>query len=334
MTNQDIPAQVINSQFLEKIASGQTQKAAEAATDFTRLTLREEGLLRKVLPPQTITSADLDKQVDTDKPVKIVDKEVNQPLSASVPFGTLPKNWYMRGNRYRIDFARLVTRNYTKDVRELEQYDYDLREVFKENAIKDMMTAEDVPFFRTVDQIVSSNADPLAAVGNQPSILTGKVQYYDFTNASYNPAGSAAGFTRSNVVESMKILTKGYGSGAQQTPIRLHTETVVMNVNTGLEFAKLDRNTAGGDLSQELFKGGLIVKEWLGRKFIFTIKDDVVADGVAYLFAAPQFVGKFYELDAPTMFIDKRAFMLEFFSYSSIGCSVGNPYAVAKVKFF
>lgn len=334
MNKQEIPAQVLNSQFFDKLAKGESQKAAEAITDFTRVTLREEGLLRKVLPPQTITSADLDKQLDTDKPVKIVDKEVQQPLSASVAFATLPRNWYMRGDRYRVDFARIVTPNFTKDVRELEQYDYDLREVFKENAIKDMLTAEDVPFFNALDTIVSSNADPSLAVGNAASLLTGKVQYYNFAVGGQNPLNTTVGFARETLAEMFKILTRGYGDGVYQTPIRLHTETVVMNVNTGIEFLKLDRSEAGGDLSQELMTGGLVQKKWMGRNFIFTIKDDIVKDGIAYLMAAPQFIGKFYELEAPTMFIDKRAFMLEFFLYSCIGATIGNPYSVAKVKFF
>ena len=76
------------------------------------------------------------KATATDKPVKILDKEVSQPLSVTVPFGTLPPNQYIRGARYRVDFARLLTRNYTKDVAELGQYDYDIRQVFKDNAIR------------------------------------------------------------------------------------------------------------------------------------------------------------------------------------------------------
>lgn len=329
--NTNIPAKLINDKFMEKIASNDLNKAAEVATDFTRLTLREEGLLRKILPPQTITAAELDKQLDTDEPVKIVDKEVSQPLSMSVGFATLPKNRIMKGDRYRVDFARILSPSYFQDVRRLEQYDYDIRNVFKENAIKDHMTAEDVPFFQTVDAIVGST-------GNAASAVTGKVQYYDFTNTSRNPLGVSTGWTREALVESTKILSKGFSPGGgtlgeNQTPIRLNTDLIVMNANTGREYLKF-QHTNVGDLSTELFKGGLSVTNLLGHKHLFTMKDDIIKDGEVYYFAAPQFLGKFYELEQPTMFVDRRAFMVEFFIYSSIGASIGNPFGVAKAKFF
>lgn len=327
------PASVLNTQFFNKIASGELKAAADAATDYTRITLREEGLVRKILPPQTITEADLDAQLDTDKPVKIVEKEVQQPLSVSVPFGTLPTNTYMNMSKYRVDFARIVTENFVKDIQEVKTWNADIRNIFKDNAIKDMMTAEDVPFFNIVDGIVSSDADPAQAVGNSASALTGKVQYYDFSSSGTNPLG-ITGFTRDTVVESTKILSKGYGDPTVSTPIRLLPEVIVMNVNTGKEYLKFTRDHAGGDISESFFKEGLTEGTFFGIKHIFTLKDDIVKDGVAYQFAAPQFLGKFYELEAPTMFMEMRAYLLEFFVYSSIGLTVGNPYAVGKVKFF
>lgn len=331
--NDNVPASVLSTQFFNKIAAGQQKEAADAATDYTRLTLREEGLARKILPPQSITEADLDVQLDTDKPVKIVEKEVSQPLSVTVPFGTLPTNTYMNMDKYRVDFARIVTENYVKDIQEVKTWKADIRNIFKDNAIKDMMTAEDVPFFNMIDKCVSSTADPANMVGNQPSALTGKVQYYDFSGAGTNPLG-VTGFSRDTCVEALKVLSKGYGNASIATPIRLLPELIVMNVNTGLEYMKFTRDEAGGDLSEKMFKEGLTETTLLGKKHIFTLKDDIVPDGVAYYFAAPQFLGRSYLLEDSTMFLEQRAYMLEFFLYECIGQSIGNPYACSRVKFF
>jgi len=333
----NIDPTVLNSQFLAKIAAGDVKGAADASTEFTRLTLREEGLLRKILPPKTITPADLDKQLDTDKPVKILDKEVSQPLSVSVPFGTLPANQYIRGARYRVDFARLVTRNFTKDKIELGQYDYDIREIFKDNAIKDHMTAEDVPFFRLVNSIVASSFDaqtgaPVQA-GNVASLMTGKVQFYDFSVANGNPWG-ITGFSRDSLVNSFTMLTRGYGDGTLSTPIRLQTDLCVMNVNTGLEFAKLLPTEIGRPMSEKMASEGLTIDTFFGKRFLFTIKDDIIKDGEMYMFAKPQFVGTFMILEDVTMFIEDRAYLLEYFLYSCVGASIANAYSVGKVKFF
>lgn len=324
---------VLNAQFLSKIAAGEIKGASEAGTEFTRLTLREEGLLRKILPPKTITPADLDKQLDTDKPVKIMDKEVSQPLSVSVPFGSLPVNQYVRGARYRVDFARLVTPNYTKDVIELGQYDYDIREIFKDNAIKDHMTAEDVPFFALVNAIVSDDPDNGTQTGNVASAMTGKVQVYNFTAANLNPYG-LTGFSRDSLVSFLTIMPRGYGDGTISTPIRLQTDLCVMNVNTAMEFVKLLPSEIGRPLSEKMASEGLVEDTFFGKRFLFTIKDDIVLDGEVYGFAKPQFLGCFFELEAPTMFIENRAYLLEFFIYSCIGSSVGNAYGLSKAKFF
>ncbi len=335
---------ITTNKFFQKLAEGNQKEAQNSATDYTRITLRDEGILRRVLPPEELSYAELDDQLDTDMPVKIVEKEVSQPLSASIPFGTLPGNWWMRGEKYRVDFARLATKNYQIDLAQALTYNKDIREVFKENAILDMQTAEDIPFVSMLDAIctpVGVGGDVNAGVysstdsaSTQRSALTGKVQYYDFTRAQGNPLGSASGFTRENIVESFKIMPKGYSVGANVTPIRNKPALVLMNYNTGLEFIKWGREEMGGDTAERLIKEGNTEFTWMGVRYVFTLKDDIVKDGIAYFLAKPEHVGKFYELDKPTMFVDRRAFMLEYFCYSCIGCSIGNPYGVAKVKYF
>jgi hypothetical protein len=341
------PSSVLSTQFFSKLASGQHKEAADAATDYTRLTLRDEGIVRKIIPAETITEAQLDAQLDTDKPVKIIEKEVQQPLGVSVPFGTLPTNTYMNWSKYRVDFARILTENFVKDIQEVKTWNSDIRNIFKDNAIKDMMTSEDRPFMALVNAIVSANNAVAASAttdgtlgtfqtGNAVSSLTGKVQFYDWTQALGNPLGVTSGFTRDAIVESSKILSKAHSlaNATTATPIRLKTDVVLMNVNTGKEYLKFTRDQIGGDKSGDFFEKGLTEGTFFGDKHIFTLKDDLVLDGEAYYFAAPQFLGRFFELEAPTMFMELRAYLLEFFIYSCVGMSIGNPYGVAKVKYF
>lgn len=335
-------APITVNRFFQKIAEGNQKEAQNSATDYTRITLRDEGILRRVLPPEELSYAELDDQLDTDMPVKIVEKEVLQPLSVSLPFGTLPANWYMRGSKYRVDFARLATRNYTIDVAQAQTYNKDIREVFKENAILDMQTAEDIPFIAMLDAICAPVDDTAIswdgndATSPMRSALTGKIQTYDFTRAAGNPMGYSSGFSREAIVESFKIMSKGYraGTGDDHTPIRNKPALVLMNYNTGMEFVKWDHDELGGPDASRLIKEGNTEFTWMGVRYVFTLKDDIVKDGEAYFLAKPEHVGKFYELDKPTMFVDRRAFMLEYFCYSCIGCSIGNPYGVAKAIYF
>ena len=342
MTNNQ-SASVLSTQFFSKLASGHQKEAAEAATDYTRLTLRDEGILRKILPAESITESQLDNQLGTDQPVKIVEKEIQTPLGSSVPFSSLPSNVEMSWSKYPVNFARILTKNFIKDVQLLKGFNADIRNIFKDNAIQDMSTSEDVPFMALVNNIVKSvSGGGLTSAfgddqrGNVKSSLTGKVQYYDWTLATGNPLGLTSGFTRDALVESKKILTKSHSlvNAGTATPIRLKPDLVLMNANTYSEYEKFTRDNMGGDKSQELFEKGAKDGTMNGLKHVTTLKDDIILDGEAYYFAAPQFLGKFYELESPTMFMELRAYMLEFFCYSCIGASIGNPYGVAKVKFF
>ena len=332
--------------FMSKLASngdGYQKEASEALTDYTRITLRDEGIVRKILPAETITDADLDEFLDSDKPSKIFYKEVQTPLSISAPLGTLPPSIYMNFKKYRVDFARILTQNYVGDIRQINNYGPDIRTIYKENAIKDMMTAEDVPFINMINSIVSATplagqgvgtpGDPTQLVGNAPSNLTGKICFQDYTTANGNPLGTT-GFTRDTQIEALKMLPRGYGNGKIATPIRSQVDKVLMNVNTLREYTKMDRTMAGGNLSQEWLENGFTQGTLHGVRHLSTLKDDVIPDGYAYYFAAPQFLGHFLELESPTLFMETRAFMMEFFAYSMIGCTIGNPYGVAVARFF
>ena len=134
---QDLDSKAVNELFMNNIMSddaGQVKLAQQAVNDFTRVKMREDGFWRRILPPVPIANDELDRQVDTDKNVKVVDKEPNSPAAASIPYATLPMNRYIRGPRYRVMFDRIVTPRFTKDVTELRTWDMDIRQVLSDNA--------------------------------------------------------------------------------------------------------------------------------------------------------------------------------------------------------
>ena len=150
-------AQLLNETLFEQLSTpGMEKTAIDAVNDFTRTKMREDGFYRRILPPLQISNDELDRQVDTDKPVKIVDKEPDSPAAISIPFATLPINLYIRGPRYRVMFDRIVTPRFTKDVDELRTYVMDIRQVLSDNAIKDMLAEEDSKFLAAVNTAIGT----------------------------------------------------------------------------------------------------------------------------------------------------------------------------------
>jgi hypothetical protein len=300
----------INEQIFRQLASDDLQlrkEAQDAINDYTRIKLREDGFFRRIMPPVTITNDELDRQVDTDKPVKVVDKEPDSPAAISVPFATLPMNRYIRGPRYRVMFDRILTPRFTKDVDELRTYDMDIRQILSDNSIKDMLAEEDGKAVVAVSGLLLGQ--------NVVIPETGVAQWVSISG----------GVTRDTWAEAMKVLPR--------TPNRLNVATVLVNQVTIWDICKWGRDEVGGDMSQDLLRTGFAERDMFGVRVIVTIKRDLVPDSTIFLFAEPKFLGKFYMLEDATMYVDRRAFMLEFFAYEALGASFANVSAIGRVDF-
>jgi hypothetical protein len=305
-TQQEI--QLLNETLFEQLDTpGMQKQAIDAVNDFTRTKMREDGFYRRIIPPLTITNDELDRQVDTDKPVKVVDKEPDSPAAVSIPFATLPTNFYIRGPRYRVMFDRIVSPRAVKDVDELRTYVIDIRQVLSDNMIKDMLAEEDSKFITAFN----------LAVGAKDTVntLSETVQYETISG----------GITRETLVDALKVMPK--------TPSHFEVETCLVNNITIKELLKFGRDEMGGDFSQDIIKNGWAETNFLNCRWIVTIKRNLVQDNEMYMFASPKFIGKNYELEPTTMYIRREAYMLEYFSYNTQGGSFGHTNGLAKVEF-
>lgn len=301
-------SQLLNNAIFDNLATpGMEKVAIDAVNDFTRVRMREDGMWRRIMPPLQINNDQLDRQVDTDKPVKVVDKEPDSPAALSIPFATLPTNFYIRGPRYRVLFDRIVTPRFTKDVDELRTWVMDIRQVLSDNAIKDMLAEEDNKFISAVNT---------ALIGaDQVTPTSGSIQWQTI----------AGGITRDTMQDAFKVMPS--------TPFHLETHTVLINNVTIRELLKWGRDEVGGDFSQELLKNGWSETEFMNARWIITIKRDLVPDNSIFMFADPKFIGKAYMLEDTTMYIKREFYLLEFFAYETLGGSIGHTGGLARVDF-
>jgi hypothetical protein len=299
---------LLNETLFEQLSTpGMEKRAIDAVNDFTRTKMREDGFYRRVVPPLQLSNDELDRQVDTDKPVKVVDKEPDSPAAISIPFANLPINIYIKGPRYRVLFDRIVTPRFTKDVDELRTWVMDIRQVLSDNAIKDMLAEEDSKFLSAVNA---------ALVAKDTVVPTsGVVQWQAISG----------GITRDTLVDAFKIMPR--------TPSHLEVHTVLINNVTIREVQKWGRDEMGGDFSQDLIRNGWSEQEFMNARFIITIKRDLVPDDSIYMFSDPKFIGKSYLLEDTTMFIKREAYLLEFFAYETTGGAIGHTGGLARADF-
>lgn len=302
---------LVNEAFFEHVMSDDPvlqKQAADSVNEFTRFKMREDGFLRKILPPLPLTNDELDRQQDTDRLVKVVDYEGDTPAAISVGFATLPETYWILGRRYLVTLSRILSPRWTGDVALLRTWHMDIRQVLSDNSLKDMLAEEDSKFISAVN----------TSVGPVDTVMptTGVAQHQSFSG----------GFTRDTLWEAEKILPS--------TPSSFEVKTVLLNNITIKDICKLNLIEFGGeDLAQGIMKNGWTSKEFMGVEYIITIKRDLVPNNVLFYFADPTCIGKHYMLDDTTMAIKREFFMLDFFNYQCSGVTIGNVAGVAKATF-
>lgn len=321
----NVPTSVMNKRILEDLERGEVKRAQAASTDFTRIQLREDSYAFKILPPEQATDDMLVPSLDHDKPQVYWELEPDSPAARWVPFQTVPDGEYIYGSRYVIPFARIVTPKFEKDIDELRTYKTDLRKVLTENSIKDGLKEIDGKFIGLCQDIVSNNGfnTQPAAGNNVVQTITGKSQWYSFASA----------VNRSSIADAKKCMLRGSTFIGMEDKFVLRNYIALMNDVTAQELLKFTRDQAGGDLSQDMLKNGLVLDQIMGVKTIYTLKRSQIPDNTIWFFAAPEFLGKCFYMTDWTMYMKKEAFFIELFSYWLGGMAIGNVAGVIRCDF-
>lgn len=309
MAHKNIDVRVLNETFINGLKSEDPhlkKEAQEGASDYLRIRMREDGFTRRLFQPENVTPADFDRQVDTPKPVIVRDMEPNSAGAYSIPFATTPQDNYVRGPRYRVMFDRIASRRYREDVNNLLTYDMDIRQILNDFLLKDIMAEEDRKFIATANTIVGTV--------NTVNATLGACQYI-----------TVGALTRQSIAHAMK--------GLPSTNRHLNPAKVLVNNITIWDVVALDRTAVGGDLAEEIFVNGFGERQIMGVNWAISIKTDLVPNNIIFEFAEPKFLGDFFILDDVTLSSKHEDYFISFFAYESVGCTIANSAAVAKVSF-
>ena len=308
---------IINSQILESLDRDDdatfVKKAQAAATNYTRIQVREGSFAFKILPPEKATDDML--RYDLSENLAVVwEREPDSPAAKWVPLETVPEGEYIKSSRYIIPFARVLTPDFRKDIDELRTTKQDIRKILTDNAIKDGLAEIDSKFIATVNSIVFDADGP-----GEANHVSGKVQWMDFPNE----------IDRKGFADATKMLPQGNSEGKFVT----RNYCALMNEITARDILKLDHDAVGGEKSQDFFLNGLTTDTIMGIKTLFTIKNHLVPTNWVYFFAEPDFLGKCFYLTDWTMYVKKEAFFISMFSYWMGGFAFGNTAGMALARF-
>ena len=295
----NVSASTINELFLQKLNSEDgLQKVAQEGSAFIRQKLREVSFARKIMNPQYVTKADLQRSVNHDGLVKIVDIEPDSKAMAVNFRGESDWN-YVTGDRFEIPFYMISSEDFQKTEEELLAYDMPLTEVIEKNSVLDIQKIEDSKF------ITAAAAASTAA------------------------SNDVTGGDDSGKISKTKLKTTFDKLDANS----LRSETILMSSTTFNRLFLYDSTTVGDAVGSEMSVNGYTYSTLFGRKLVVTNKADLLggASEKMYVFAGQDFLGQFNILNDVKFWIEKKKNIISWAAYESIGMGIGNQKAVASL---
>jgi hypothetical protein len=140
-------SQEFNALFSESINHGgdALEKIGEVTGLYIQDKLRENSFARKILPPQTVTTAELTRRVD-DEGFSYIDDLEPDSLAMQVNMRGEPDKVYIQAPRYEIKFGMIASNRFQKSETELRSYRMPLTKVIEQNTVKDIQEKEDKIF--------------------------------------------------------------------------------------------------------------------------------------------------------------------------------------------
>lgn len=302
--------QLANEALFEKLASYDpvmVKAGADQVTEYTRWKVREGSFFEEIVPSLQVSNSQLTRLPHTPDPAIVIDFEPDVPAAVSVPFNVSPDTVYIRANRYTVTFHRIQTTMFAADVDHLRTWQMDIRQVVSDNAVKEMTTEKDRKFIRSVNT---------AIVGPGVTTITGgSVQWLQIPG----------GMDRDSLTEMLKVVPS--------TVSRIEAKVCLTNSQTIKDLIKLNRIEMGGDLAQETLRNGWTEETFLGKRWVATIKYELVPHGTVFLFGDPQYMGKHFFLEDTVMFVKREGPIIQFYAYQSVGAAIANTNAVGRVDF-
>jgi len=349
-----VPSEVLNELFAAKLdTEAGKEKIAALGSDYIRDRLREESFTRQILPPKTVTRADLQVSVNHDTLVKIVEVKP-ESRSMTMSFRGQPTARYIRAPRFEVPFHTVGSERYEKTEQELMAYTMPITEIIRRNVVKDIQEVEDHTFLGHVESACQSTqkeansldfstdfSEATACSANNVNAGTcvevGKCKANDVLFQANIALSAAAGLDENLEVpvqkdDLIKLFSLFPGNGANASRLRadrfLITDTDFEDINSWTT------SEVGNKIAGETAVDGFKYQTLIGRRYIRTLKTDILRPGNIYCFAAPEYFGGFLILNKTKFYADKERNRISFEAWEDIGMYIGNTAGCRKLELY
>ena len=302
--------QTANMGFVYKLknSEGYTKEASETLSNYFKTLQMESSFARIILPAEAVTAADIDVDLHSDEPMRILYLQ-KLAYARNVTFRATPETRYYQSKKVPMFFSKLDTPMFTKPLVELEALKIPFRRLMQDDFVKHIEEKEDGLFMGTVTSIINDRFNGSLPGMNAPD-PTARV--------------SAAGpFGMKHIVAAAQSMAKN----------RLTGKIVLVNEQDFAPILMEPATNIGGALAGDRFVNGMGDNTLAGYKIIRTTKNDIVAPGKAFMFPEPQYFGAFNVLNDLKAHVElKKGDEFNFYMFENIGMAIVNAFGMVEME--
>jgi hypothetical protein len=302
-------------------------KTASTLKGFIRAKIREGEITSAILPPQTPSASDMQRNKDHDHFEVLIDIENETGEAVELDFRATGRAKYVRGKRAAVGFHYYGTQRYTKHEEELYAYKYDIMAEVEKTAMLELNANIDRKFMDSIRDIAVQNAD------TEANFLSGAgTNITDMTM-------TATTFER-EVFERL---------GQMFSLNELYLDKILMHEFRFQNIYSWSATSVGDTFASRVTEQGYEKRNILGKDFLLTIKENIKhLDGEGavktsafvdrkhiYGFTSPDYLGVY--LNNPNFgdtkfYLSKKEGFVSWSAKRSLGFGIINPKGCARIK--
>lgn len=313
-----------NPEYRSKVSAG--------FSGFIRDRLREASFAEQVQPPQTVDRSQCQVSTNHDALVKI---EYLEPRSRAmvVSFRGESTAKYIRGEKVEVAFFTIMSEMYQKTEQEFLAYNFPIGKVIETNSVRDIGEIQDREYLLYCESSVQAiqaevnggTATTLNASAIQAgSVVESSVVKGEGARNATTDDGTVYPIQRPDVVRLMKALDGR----------RLKMEMLLITEPDADDILQWTVADQGDKVQAETLVSGFKYNTLLGKRFIRTVKTDILRVGNVYGFTDPEFLGRFYVLNNVKFYIDKVVNLIKFVAWKDLAMSIINISSVVKLELY
>lgn len=312
---------------------GAKQKIAAQFGGYIRDRLREASFTERVLPPETIDRSQCQVSVNHDALVKI---EYLEPKSRAmvVTFRGEPRANFIRGEKVEVPFITIMSDMFQKPEQEFLAYAYPIGKVIEQNSVRDIGEVQDREFLIHIESAVQAlqaeanggsvtTLNATALQGVTPPVEASVVKGELARTATADDA-VVRPIQRPDIVSLIKLLDRN----------RLESDMILLTSTDWDDILQWTVEDQGDKVQSETAVNGWKYNLLLGKRYVRTIKTDILREGNVYCFTSPDFLGRFYVLNNVKFYIDKVINLIKFVAWKDVGMSIVNIASVRKLELY